>query len=778
MEHQHKEGKKIGVLIDQLIPGGVQKVAIEEVRNLRKLGYNASLLILMRRGFESQNRYLINNIPYLFLSDRCPFFLQKSFKLPIFRFLTTFHLLSPLIIPFIVKTGEFDILISHGTTVTLSAYSIAKFRKIPYITVIHDPAVFILENIYAKTALKILFPIIKPLARFFEKGFLKSAKACLVDSKVHASYLKHYYEITPQVLHLAIDPPAKIPQKRGPKIITFGRWDAGKNLSLLLRLAKKLPTSQIVIAGTWSNQNELSDFQKLIIKKKLNSQVELMTGYQKKSLAKICAQGRFWIHPHFEAFSLSALEAASYGLPIIIPKNSGVTELFVEGKHGFFPEPFSLQKIKELASLLLADEELARKMGTDAAGLVKKLYTHRVRARHLSNLINKTLAQKLIVLETAHVGHSGIAGGDLIFEEMAKRANLPYETDVIIHELSKEHWRKSQVANLIMLPKSIFDISTNPISILLTYLARTARTSLILRKILTIPSLIYSSNDVFPDVVPAYLAKITKRHILWIARVHHLWLRPGQRPGRLLINLGSAVLQQISLALIKSKADLILVLNENLKIQLESKGFNPQKIIILGGGVDYQAIRNSKVEGKTRYDAVFLGRIHPVKGVLDLPLIWRQVTAQIPKATLAVIGAGSREILNDLKKRIKSQKLEKNITLLGFLPKKKVISTLKSSSVFLFTDHEAGFGLATLEAMAAGLPVVGYDIGILGNVFKKGFIKVADFDQNAFATAVVKILTDPRLQKSLSQASQKEAKSFDWQITSRKFANILDTMSS
>ena len=205
MELKHKKKKKIGVLIDQLIPGGVQKSAIEEVRNLRKLGYNASLLILMRKGFENENRYLTGNIPYLFLSDRFPKFLQKSFKLPIFRFLTTFHLLSPMIIPLIVKTNEFDILLSHGTTTTLSAYSIAKFRKIPYITIVHDPMIYILENIYAKTPLKILFPIIKPLARFLEKSFLKSAKACLVDSTVHAGFLKKNYKINPKVLYLAIE---------------------------------------------------------------------------------------------------------------------------------------------------------------------------------------------------------------------------------------------------------------------------------------------------------------------------------------------------------------------------------------------------------------------------------------------------------------------------------------------------------------------------------------------------------------------------------------------
>ena len=41
-----KKGFRIGVLIDQLIPGGVQNAAINEVLYLNKLGFEATLLVL------------------------------------------------------------------------------------------------------------------------------------------------------------------------------------------------------------------------------------------------------------------------------------------------------------------------------------------------------------------------------------------------------------------------------------------------------------------------------------------------------------------------------------------------------------------------------------------------------------------------------------------------------------------------------------------------------------------------------------------------------------
>jgi len=90
---------KIAVMVDQLLPGGVQKAAIEEVKNLQKLGFETSLIILMRKGFEKKINYLLSGIKYEFLSDRYPKIFQKSFKLPIFKFLSTLHLAGPILAP-------------------------------------------------------------------------------------------------------------------------------------------------------------------------------------------------------------------------------------------------------------------------------------------------------------------------------------------------------------------------------------------------------------------------------------------------------------------------------------------------------------------------------------------------------------------------------------------------------------------------------------------------------------------------------------------------------
>lgn len=767
---------KIAVLVDQLLPGGVQKAAIEEVRNLKKLNFEPVLLILMRRGFEKKSSYLVKNIPHEFLSDRYPKIFQKSFKLPIFKFLSTLHLVSPIIAPLKVKGREFDILISHGTTTSLTTWSLHTFRQIPYISIIHDPMVYILEKVYSKTILKFIFPIIKPLASELEKRFVKSSSLCLVDSSVHVRFLMKNYHINPKILYLGVNPPKKIPPKLGDKIISFGRWDRGKNLTVLLDVIKLIKKAHLIIAGSWTNRNDLDYFRAEIAKKELEGKVTLITNYREKDLARICAKGRVWVHPHFEAFSLSALEAASHGLPIVIPKKSGITELFKENKHGFFPSKISPQKLKAVILPLMENKNLAQKMGKAAANLVKTNYTLQVRAQKLALFINEVLISKpknMIALEIGHVGDVGIAGGDRLLEKMAVHLTLPLKISVIIPHANKRHWQESQVnVNVIPLKKNYFDKLTGPFGVFTTYLIRVFQAFKVLVGIKS-AYILYSSTGIFPDVMPAFFIKLIKPKTFWIARIHHLSLPPNRRPGIFWVNLGSYILEQLSLFAIKVKADLLVTLNTDLKKVLVKKGLKEDKTIVLGGGVDFKAISKVKRPQVKKYDAVFLGRIHPAKGVFDLAPIWQKVARKIPSARLAVIGTGDLKTIKILKRQIKTFDLEKNISLLNFLPQKKLFRVLKESRVFLFTDHEAGFGLAVAEAMAAGLPVVGWDIGILGSVFKSGNLKIRKGNYDSFGQAVIKIITDSSFSDILSKAAVSEAKNLDWPKTSAKFNEVL-----
>lgn len=77
--------------------------------------------------------------------------------------------------------------------------------------------------------------------------------------------------------------------------------------------------------------------------------------------------------------------------------------------------------------------------------------------------------------------------------------------------------------------------------------------------------------------------------------------------------------------------------------------------------------------------------------------------ASLPDQKLLVIGEGPE--LNSLKKRA-----TRNVEFLGFLPKEELLSYLQRAKGFLFASLE-DFGIAPVEAMASGTPVIGYGKG-------------------------------------------------------------------
>ena len=128
-----KKKPKIAILIDRLNVGGVEKIAIEEVKALIEEGEDAYLVILRRKGVINHAfKDLREGVPTIYLDDRLPLFLKFSFRFPVFHFFSFFHLSYPFLIPLVIKKKEFDYIIVHGTYTAFTAVALKKIKKIRY----------------------------------------------------------------------------------------------------------------------------------------------------------------------------------------------------------------------------------------------------------------------------------------------------------------------------------------------------------------------------------------------------------------------------------------------------------------------------------------------------------------------------------------------------------------------------------------------------------------------------------------------------------------------
>ena len=201
-------GVKAGVLIDRLNVGGVEKIAIEQVIALRKIGVDATLIVLRRKGivnnaFEDRRK----KIPTIFLDDRLPQYLRFTFNFPVFHFFSSFHLTYPFLIPFVVKKNEFDFLFSHGTYTTFTALMMKRINKINYAVFVWDPISYILERVYSQKFGPLL-KVVLVISNFFDRIIVRNASAVLVGGEAHSKFLKKF------VSDITIIPPAVVPTKK------------------------------------------------------------------------------------------------------------------------------------------------------------------------------------------------------------------------------------------------------------------------------------------------------------------------------------------------------------------------------------------------------------------------------------------------------------------------------------------------------------------------------------------------------------------------------------
>jgi len=130
-------------------------------------------------------------------------------------------------------------------------------------------------------------------------------------------------------------------------------------------------------------------------------------------------------------------------------------------------------------------------------------------------------------------------------------------------------------------------------------------------------------------------------------------------------------------------------------------------VIITGVGIDLEEFREDPpTHDKKIWDALFVGRMAPEKGIYDLLHIWRKVVNEIPEAKLAAAGKRVQPYYNRWLNELKRMKLQQNVFHLGELKRGELIKTYYSSKIFIFPSRIEGAGIVIAEAMAAGLPVV------------------------------------------------------------------------
>lgn len=273
---------------------------------------------------------------------------------------------------------------------------------------------------------------------------------------------------------------------------------------------------------------------------------------------------------------------------------------------------------------------------------------------------------------------------------------------------------------------------------------------------------VYSASEFILDTLPVGRVKKEKR-FRWI--IGFYLIAPNPFLGKTKFSLNSVLFfltQRWSMRIIRRFADQVWVLADIDRQELVNKfRFSPEKVHVISGGVDLAEYAKVK-PSEERFDALFIGRFHRQKGLPDLISAWQIVAEKLARVRLGVIGWGQPSEVDNLKQMIENNNISDSIELLGFKDGRDKIALMKAAKLFVFPSHYESWGIVAIEAMAAGLPVVAYDLPIYQATFGQALIKTKCFSVDALANNIIEVLTKSGVRNQTSQKSKEMAEQFDW----------------
>jgi len=180
-----------------------------------------------------------------------------------------------------------------------------------------------------------------------------------------------------------------------------------------------------------------------------------------------------------------------------------------------------------------------------------------------------------------------------------------------------------------------------------------------------------------------------------------------------------------------------------------------------------------KKQSKEIINFLFVGRLIKVKNLSYLIKGFYEALKENKKIYLHIIGEGQER--NNLEKLAEKLNISNFIKFHGALYKKNLLKIYQSSDVFLITSEYESFSIATTEAMACGLPVIGTNVGFLSNLINPGETGFL-VELNNIKELKEKILfftnNMDKIREFGSKSRKFVVKNFSWEESAKNIENI------
>lgn len=192
-------------------------------------------------------------------------------------------------------------------------------------------------------------------------------------------------------------------------------------------------------------------------------------------------------------------------------------------------------------------------------------------------------------------------------------------------------------------------------------------------------------------------------------------------------------------------------------------------------GADGRRFREEFMDGYDGVLVMFLGRLNFKKGVDVLIDSFAAARASAGEIKLAIVGPDDEGLRAALEAQVEKLGLGAEIVFTGALYGEQRTDALAAADIWTLSSHTENFGIAVIEAMAAGAAtIISPAVNLAPDVERAGAGVVAPLDPAQFGAAIAELARDSQRRAQVAETGREFVRRYDWSVVGPQFREMYE----
>ena len=222
-------------------------------------------------------------------------------------------------------------------------------------------------------------------------------------------------------------------------------------------------------------------------------------------------------------------------------------------------------------------------------------------------------------------------------------------------------------------------------------------------------------------------------------------------------------------------ADILIATSNAERDSLRDLGFL-QPIAVIPNGIDLNHFKNtynsrSDLKKDSQRTVLFLSRIHPIKGILNLIKAWANISTDGWR--LKIAGPDEVGHLKDILLLIEELNISHSVEYIGEIIENDKSRVFKEADLFILPTLSENFGIVVLEAMLHGIPVITTKAAPWSDLEKFNYGWWVESTDSALSKALQEaILLEDNERIKMGLRAREYARGYDWNLIAKNTSDL------